>query len=350
MAQNSMFWTTNDVGDGPAEGYTMAHFYNFVRRLLTPDAEATQGVLYGVEDELVVSGTSSPLSLAAGAAIVHGVFYENTAPLSLTVTTPSTGTTGGRINLKMDWELQTVRAEVLLNTDGNSSIPALVQTTGARWDLPLYTFTITTGGAINLTRVAAYCQFASIYPSLILDAVAGLSVIGRPENSQGESSEITATGDNQVLRRSGTTLGFGQVESASIADLAVTTAKIANDAVDDAKAGDRIPQFYRRQGGNEDDWSIYGTTTYTPGAVRMQAGSIQMSQSANQSSSTVSITFPVSFANKPLVIVNINSNPAEFAIVYAINVSLSAFTIVLNRATSISAENFTVNWLAIGPE
>lgn len=345
MAQNSMFWTTNDVGDGPAEGYTMAHFYNFVRRLLTPDAEATQGVLYGVEDELVVSGTRSPLSLAAGAAIVHGVFYENTAPLSLTVTTPSTGTTGGRINLKMDWELQTVRAEVLLNTDGNSSIPALVQTTGARWDLPLYTFTITTGGAISLTRVAAYCQFASIYPK-----VAGLSVIGRPVNTEGEKSEIVAASNNQVLRRSGTTLGFGQVVEAGIADQAVTNAKIADNAIDDTKAGDRIPQFYRRQGGNEYDWSAVGTTTYTPGAVRMQAGSIQISLASDKTSATVSVTFPVAFADKPLVIVSINSYVNSFVVVYAINVSQSEFTIVLNRSSSGSAADFKVNWLAMGPE
>lgn len=55
---------------------------------------------------------------------------------------------------------------------------------------------------------------------------AGLSVIGRSANSTGDVADITGTTDGQVLRVSGTTLGFGTVATAGLADGSVTMAKI----------------------------------------------------------------------------------------------------------------------------
>ncbi|MCS7003556.1 MAG: hypothetical protein NZ518_11965, partial [Dehalococcoidia bacterium] len=55
---------------------------------------------------------------------------------------------------------------------------------------------------------------------------AGLSVIGRSSNTSGTPADIIASTDGHVLRRSGTTLGFGQVSTAGIADAAVTDAKL----------------------------------------------------------------------------------------------------------------------------
>lgn len=54
----------------------------------------------------------------------------------------------------------------------------------------------------------------------------GLSVIGRSANTTGNVADITGT-DGQVLRVSGTTLGFGTIATAGIADGAVTAAKKA---------------------------------------------------------------------------------------------------------------------------
>jgi hypothetical protein len=48
-----------------------------------------------------------------------------------------------------------------------------------------------------------------------LQNVAGLSVIGRSANSSGVSAAITGT-DGQVLRVSGTTLGFGSIAAAAL--------------------------------------------------------------------------------------------------------------------------------------
>jgi hypothetical protein len=65
---------------------------------------------------------------------------------------------------------------------------------------------------------------------------AGLSVVGRASNTTGNVADITAGADGHVLRRSGTTLGFGQVATAGIADGAVTDAKVGS-GVSAAKIG-----------------------------------------------------------------------------------------------------------------
>jgi hypothetical protein len=64
---------------------------------------------------------------------------------------------------------------------------------------------------------------------------AALSVIGRSANSTGNVADIAAGTDGHVLRRSGTTLGFGLIQAANIDANAVTTAKILNSNVTLAK-------------------------------------------------------------------------------------------------------------------
>jgi len=60
---------------------------------------------------------------------------------------------------------------------------------------------------------------------------AALSVIGRAVNSTGVPGDIVAGTDDFVLRRSGTTLGFGQVATGGIANDAITTGKILNGTI-----------------------------------------------------------------------------------------------------------------------
>lgn len=59
---------------------------------------------------------------------------------------------------------------------------------------------------------------------------AALSVIGRSANSTGDPADIAAGSDGHILRRSGTTLGFGTIATAGVADDAVTDAKLRNSA------------------------------------------------------------------------------------------------------------------------
>ena len=65
-----------------------------------------------------------------------------------------------------------------------------------------------------------------------------LSVIGRSANSSGDPADITTTAASAaVLRESGSTLGFGTIATAGIADDAVTYAKIQDVAVSDRILG-----------------------------------------------------------------------------------------------------------------
>lgn len=59
---------------------------------------------------------------------------------------------------------------------------------------------------------------------------AGLSIVGRSANTTGDVADITAVTDGHVLRLAGTSIGFGTVATAGIADAAVTLAKMANVA------------------------------------------------------------------------------------------------------------------------
>lgn len=62
----------------------------------------------------------------------------------------------------------------------------------------------------------------------LVQSGAGLSVLGCPVNTPDNFSEIVSTADNQVLRRSGNNLAFGTVATDGIANSAVTYAKIQN--------------------------------------------------------------------------------------------------------------------------
>lgn len=64
-----------------------------------------------------------------------------------------------------------------------------------------------------------------------------LSVVGRTASGV-DISNITANNDFEVLRRSGTDIGFGQVATGGIADAAVTLAKLASNSVDSSKIVD----------------------------------------------------------------------------------------------------------------
>lgn len=127
-----------------------------------------------------------------------------------------------------------------------------------------------------------------------------------------------------------------------------------NIAVDSDMIDDDVTQFYRRQGGSATDWFSPGTTTYTPGAVRMQGGVVEWTGSSTDYANVI-VTFPVAFSYKPLVlcIAAFDSAIAAHRIITCIDASTITTTGVTLQWRSIEASNHTsVNliWLAIGPE
>lgn len=66
---------------------------------------------------------------------------------------------------------------------------------------------------------------------------AALSVIGNSTNSTAAPADIVAANDGEVMRRSGTAIGFGTVATAGIADRAVTAAKLSGVAAQNTQTG-----------------------------------------------------------------------------------------------------------------
>lgn len=373
MAERSRFWTTNNTGDGPSSGYSTSDWEKIVRHWFNGGDEANGGVLFGVGSLLAVSGASSPLSLAAGAAIVYGKYYENDAALNLAITTPVVGVTGFRVVLRVNWAAQTVRAFAVRNTDGLSAIPALTQSAGTTWEISLATGTIATNGAITLTDTRKFIKYSTkIYADQLDSGVADGSTLEYAAGSLrvkdagitaaklaaaiagnglsgGAGSALAVNVDGSTIAIASDILGVpnGGIGTNQLANLGVTNGKIANGAVDDTKAGARMPYLYRRQGGDASNWRIHGTTTYTPGNVMMQAGSYNVSFEPG-ASSFVTISFPVAFSQTPLMFVS-HWTAGLADVKYAIDViSASQFQIIYLNQSGSTGYSLTINWLAIG--
>lgn len=386
MAEGSRFWTTSGTGDGPGGGYSAANFNEFVRQCFMTNP-ATEGVLRDIGNNLAATGSASPVAINTGSALVYGFFYASDASVNVTIPTPTTSTRIDRIVLRASWSAQTVRITRIAGTEGGGA-PALTQTANTTWDIPLAQVSITTGGVITLTDQRTYVKAPGVYQwlqaaltvngaltstgtvtgtSLNVDAnfTSALSS-SNPRHTYDSNDwmqfwrslnvfEWTIGGASKMtLNSSGvltpSSMGDNTVPTAAIIDGNVTLAKHAADSVDDTKVGDRVPQFYRRQGGSASDWSTQGTTTQTPTAVRMQGGVIRVTVTASVVGSA-SVTFPTAFSNKPLAFATIVDGSSTAWISSITAVSASAITVqVLQYENASATTTVDVNWLAIGPE
>lgn len=101
------------------------------------------------------------------------------------------------------------------------------------WDGTTYTTWValnfvTTSQIVDLAVTTAKIDDNAVTNTKLRDSAA-LSVIGRNANSSGDPADIAATAaSGAVLRESGSTIGFGTIATAGIADDAVTYAKIQN--------------------------------------------------------------------------------------------------------------------------
>lgn len=111
---------------------------------------ADYGVLKDQLNQLAVSGVATPLSVASGRALNDGAWYHNSAAVSVAIPTPSSATRIDLIVLQKDWALQTVRIARIAGVEGGG-VPALTQTAGVLWEIPLAQASITTGGVVTLT-------------------------------------------------------------------------------------------------------------------------------------------------------------------------------------------------------
>ena len=299
MTEASWLWTTGGAGDG-ASTYTRANWSDILKVIAA--CLDDEGVAPAYLNALAPSTTgANNARIATGGALVDGKPYLNNANVDVTIPSAVGGgnTRIDRVVLRADWTAQTVRITRIAGVDAASpSAPAITQTPGTTYDIMLCQALVNTSGAVTLT-------------------------------------------DERVFAKVGSANG--------LADGIVALAKLAADSVDDTKAGDRVPQFYRRQGGSATDWSSPGTTTRTPGAVRMQAGAITINPTEN-GSFDVAVTFPTAFSDKPMVIVGRGDVNTFTITVSAITITASGFTLRCVVTDLSGATSGPVFWLAIGPE
>jgi len=128
------------------------------------------GMIRNVGGQLEVSGIASPVVVATGAALVKGKFFRNVSAKSLSVASPSGATRTDYIVLRSCWGAtgicgyetyvgsgeicgpQKIRICHKQNpNEGTGVPPALVQTDGIVWEIPLAIIDITVGGVITVT-------------------------------------------------------------------------------------------------------------------------------------------------------------------------------------------------------
>lgn len=246
MTQKSWPWDTNPPSGGPGDGSAglneagSREFLSTYFRVQDPESE---GVSKGVMNELEVTGSASPISIASGSGVCYGLFI-NDAVVNIAVATPAVGLTGGRVVLQTNWsgtggaslEART-RIAVLVNTDGVAAIPALTQSFGTTWEISLATFTITTGGVITITDDRTFRKSTMVVaPGGLLDNVVTTNSIinGAVTNAKMGANSVNTT---QLVNDSVTQakIAAGAVSTTELADNSVTAAKLASNAVETAK-------------------------------------------------------------------------------------------------------------------
>lgn len=98
-------------------------------------------------------------------------------------------------------------------------------------------------------------------------AAQGLSVIGNASSSVGNVDDIVASTDHGVLKRSGSTLTFGLVESADLQTGIITTSKIAAGAVSDTNvSGSAAISLGKLGSGQLKNGTLVSTANYASGS------------------------------------------------------------------------------------
>lgn len=153
MAERSIPWGGTVIGHaGP---YTDDDWSDIWRKLFVYD-RAKQGILLDYTGELAVSGIASPISVATGAALVDGKFYESDTAVNVVVPTPTVATRYDRIVLRKSWAAQTVLIARLEGVEGAGVPPAVTQVDGTTWEISLATVEVTIAGVITVTDVRNY--------------------------------------------------------------------------------------------------------------------------------------------------------------------------------------------------
>lgn len=170
MTETSLPWDgdSGSGGVGDCGPYSSGKWDDSWRVLFSTGEHAVEGVLTGVNNELCVYGTSSPVTVSTGAAVVNGKFYINDTAKNVSVPTPVSDTRIDCIVLRADYSAQTVRIARVAGTEGGAA-PMVTQNDGVTWEIALAQVSITVGGVITVTDERNYAHYATAVNTAMLD-------------------------------------------------------------------------------------------------------------------------------------------------------------------------------------
>ncbi len=236
----------------PIEGveYSANAIDDLLEALSVKGKATTQGPIRGILDGLEVSGTSSPVSVAAGWAWVKGKLYKNTSVKSISVPTPTSQTRIDRIVLRLDYTVSPMdcAAVLLEGTEGSGSPPALTQVDGTRWEISLAQVSITTGGVITVTSERAFAGDSQVVSASLAASIAGDGLAG------GAGTPLSVNVDDSTIEIASDTL--------RVKDGGITNAKLAGDCR--RFIGELIEVYGATLGGSDGRRMVYGGVAYEP--------------------------------------------------------------------------------------
>jgi len=164
MAEISLPWDDVDIGDALTYAPYNSDRWNQMYRAVFA-ATGSYGVQIRHVDGLEITldgGDDSPATLAAGAALVAGQFYENTLALEHVIPRPISSTRYDRIVIRRTWATKLSRSTRVAGTEGGGAPAALVQILGTTWDIPIAIIQVPTAGAMTLTDDRVYRSFPDL--------------------------------------------------------------------------------------------------------------------------------------------------------------------------------------------
>jgi len=298
MAQKSFLWTTGGAGDG-ASTYTRSDLSALFAVLSA--VHAHEGVAPSYLNALAATiPAANTVRLNTGGAVVDGKGYVNDASLDINI--PSAIGAGNtridRIVLRADWTAQTVRAIRIAGVDAATpTAPAITQSAGATYDITLYQVTVNTSGT------------------------------------------VTVTADERTL---------GRIQTAGIADDAVTAAKIAAGAVNASEIGTGPVVGARRVGGDPTTWTVQGSTLYDISGLKLRVvmGLVDVTANNNTDGSVNIDVTAAGFSQAPMVVASPRGTSGWQLSAWA---SSNATTLIIGvQNNSGATRTVTVSFIAIG--
>lgn len=138
----------------------------------------------------------------------------------------------------------------------------------------------------------------------------------------------------------------GNITAANLASNAVTTAKVTAANITAAKLSHGV--IYRRQGSTTGDASWYtGGTSNTDTSAKEVF--IQVGSAIYPGTGTLTVTFPVTFNQVPLVFAQVTTAVSQNSWVRISAVTATTFsTQVFINNTTTTGDNQTFSWMAVG--